>query len=131
MSKSVTMVIGLPGSGKSHFLDHIKTTYPESIVIDDIGSPEELPDDFTGNLYISSPIFCKTWKSVSKKVHHKYPGTIVRLRFFENDPDAAIRNVKYRNDGRSVSDLYIRFLSSQYEIPERIHTLPIWNPVID
>lgn len=49
--------------------------------------------------------------------------------FFENNKEKALKNVKFRNDGRKVKGL-IEFLSQNYFIPDEDipYIVEIWQP---
>ena len=54
-------------------------------------------------------------------------GATIDEIFFENDPEAALRNVRHRNDGRHVES-FIKQTTKHYTIPDGTIKAKIWNP---
>lgn len=121
-------IVGLPGSGKTYLATQLLKPY--SIIIDDIVSIEELPKDGLYNLIIiNDPYFClSSTRNMAEEVLLRKYGNINWI-FFENNKEKALKNVKFRNDGRKVKGL-IEFLSQNYFIPDEDipYIVEIWQP---
>ena len=113
----IILVIGLPGSGKSYLLAHVPE--PEDIILDDFNDMTSLPATIPegSRLYIASLHLCVSWESSISVLQGRYEKCSISTIFFENAPEKAIRNVHSRNDGRVISDAYIRWISRNYKIP--------------
>lgn len=128
MPDSITLIVGLPGSGKTFLANQLST--PSTVIIDDIISIDQLPED-CGDLIITDVNFCDSTILEKAKVEllKKYGiWTHIEVHYFECDADAARRNIEYRNDGRNVEGTIRRF--------EKIYkpigiALKIWNPDTD
>lgn len=123
----IIAVIGLPGSGKSYYLDKFKNN-PDYIIIDDPKNISEIPVDVDKNILIADCHLCRkevlnSFKQVINKILPKHS---IELVFFENNPNQCLKNVEYRNDGRKVEATIIQY-SKKYEIPEGEKVIPIFN----
>lgn len=117
----IHLIIGLPGSGKTHFSETLGVH-----LVDDISDLGQLPDADVGSFAITDPYFCQetTLQSAKAELERRYPHHRLRLHFFENDPEKCLLNVAHRNDGRRVEGL-IELLAQAYE-PE--NPMKIWQP---
>ena len=121
-------IVGLPGSGKTHYAKTM-SSHLEGIVIliDDIERLEQLPEKNTFDILIITDVqFCI--KSIREKANDyiiKKYGIGIEFIFFENNPSACSPNVRFRNDGRKVEYL-IHDMSKKYEIPKDVNPLKIW-----
>lgn len=117
----VHLIIGLPGSGKTHFARQLGV-----LMIDDITDLSELPDRGVGDFAITDPHFCKprTLANAVRTIASNYPDHHIVQHWFENDARKALRNVAYRNDGRVVRGLVLA-LSSVYKPPS--DAMRIWQ----
>jgi hypothetical protein len=123
----IIAVIGLPGSGKSHYLDKFKNN-PDYLIIDDPKNISEIPLDISKNILIADCHLCRTtvrdsFKNIITKL---LPNHSIEIVFFENNPTQCLKNVEYRNDGRKVEATIIQY-SKKYEIPEGSKVIPVFN----
>jgi hypothetical protein len=121
----ITIIIGLPASGKTHYANTLGIP-----VVDDPTSLEQLPE--SGDFVIVDPYFCNKLilGHAIKLLTTKYAGVHISYQYFENDPVAAQRNAKLRNDGRKV-DAFIDFLSKNYKPPTHYDLIPVYKGPID
>lgn len=111
----IHLIIGLPGSGKTHYA---KTVLGHLPLVDDINDLNQLPD--ANEFVITDPNFCN-WEILNQArrlLDEKYDGSKFIEIYFENNPKKARANVKRRNDGRNVEGTIKRFA-------------PIYNPPAD
>jgi hypothetical protein len=134
----VYLIVGLPSSGKSTYVEEI-FQQPDDVIFDDpflhYKSPEKFKDitnTYTlGDCYkeslsvcINDPILCNT------KIRHQLIGWLVEkydaqiiLWFFENNPEQCI---KTSNPDKPVIQ-YIKHLSKNYQIPPNHKIIPVHN----
>lgn len=110
----VTIIIGLPGSGKSYLLDKIATNHT---VLDDFVSPEKIHMALSlrDDVMMADPFFCEP--DILKRaveIVELYTSNIEYI-YFENNKERAIANAE--NRGRGVKGL-IHQLSATYKPPE-------------
>jgi len=126
MTKTVYVIVGLPGSGKSHLANRIG-----DVIVDDIIDLSQLPspDSIKGkDVVVSDVNFCDARildiaVAIMHDMYDMYEHRI-KVLYFENNPAAAIANVEYRNDGRNVQGTIDRFRVI-YEPPQ--DAIPIWQ----
>lgn len=103
----ITLIIGLPGSGKTYLANQMT-----GVVIDDITSLDQLPN-IVDKLIVTDVNFCDA--SILEKaeyiLYERYEDVKIERIYFENNVTAARENVKYRNDGRNVEGTICRFKS--------------------
>ena len=121
----IVLIVGLPGSGKTYLANFLADMCEYMSVVDDITSLDQLPE--SGDIAITDVNFCdsKILEKAIDMLHEKYSNAMVVVMYFENNPDAARRNVAYRNDGRNVEGTIRRF-EKIYNPPDE--TRKIWNP---
>jgi hypothetical protein len=102
----IFLIIGLPGSGKTHYANTVLRHLP---LVDDISYIKQLP--LTGDFVLTDVNFCdhKVLEMAESLLKKKYPDASIHRIYFENDPDKARANVDRRNDGRRVNGTINRF----------------------
>jgi len=131
-SPKVTLIVGLPGSGKT-FLAHDLARSEDARVFDDMKMSDlkDIRKDILRhkkNMILVSPQLCfeATRKLVEATV--KEWGATVQVIYFENDPEQCLKNVESRDDGRKVY-FFIRDVSKEYKIPEDVNVIcRVWRP---
>lgn len=117
----IHLIIGLPGSGKTHYA---KTVLGHLPLVDD---PKTMLD-----LLVDADEFviadCNLCDSLVRTKAVKTIGLLfldceIRFVYFENDPVKAKANVERRNDGRNVVGTIERF-TKMYNPPA--HAFPIY-----
>lgn len=111
----ITALVGLPGSGKTHWA---KENVPaDAHYIDDIQEVSQLTDaPGDKNIYFSCPHLCddNTRTLASGILHKIFPDAEFQWLYWENDWKAAWENVKARDDGRIISEHFLRSLAARY-----------------
>jgi hypothetical protein len=127
----IVCVVGLPGSGKTHHM--LENRGVDDVFVDDPKlflaykwTPQQLAE--VNTLWIADPYFCipEVRAQAEHKLIESY-GVSPTWIFFENDPEACMKNVARRNDGRKVRGL-IHALKGRYEIPPGATVIPVWRP---
>ena len=120
----ITLIVGLPGSGKTHFA---KTLIKErgGILVDDPRELDELPVA-ADHLVITDPYFCfeEICLAACEILYKKYGEPVIDFIFFENDPEQALQNATGRD--RAVTS-FIQQCSDAYKIPEGVVAIPVWK----
>lgn len=110
----VTIIIGLPGSGKSYLIDRIARQHT---ILDDFVSPDKIHMALSlgDDVIMADPYFCEPdILAKAVKIVEVYTSNIEYI-YFENDKEKAIALAE--NRGRGVKGL-IHQLSVIYKPPE-------------
>lgn len=130
----VYIIIGLPGSGKTHYGKalSIKTGLP---FFDDCATDIEVSDAFEQSIasgqscIVADPGFCID--AVKQKLLDKLnesPTPVFReFIYFANDPDTCAKNVTNRVDGREVSKRFAHSLAVWYTVPKDVTPIPCYK----
>lgn len=134
-SMKITVICGLPGSGKT-FLARKLLKESGGSVLDDKFTAKDFKWvwPLVNHLYITDPMLCQ--KSVRSSLIHLIADTVekgqwpdIEWIWFDNDVEKAIENINRRRDGRIITEDAMRnYFSKIYEIPEGIKTIPVWWP---
>lgn len=122
---TITLIIGLPGSGKTYLLNH---KYSHCDIIDDIIDLNQLPSKMNNNIAISDVLFCvkNIRDKAILKLSKQYTDVNIECVYFENDAQKCLNNVKYRDDNRKVLG-FIKKYSKGYVLPDNVIPLKIWQ----
>ena len=128
--RNVTLIAGLPGSGKSYLARSMSALVPGSVCCDDPVSPAVLLEeagDFT-DLFACHPDFClpAARTRVEDTLKAEFYDVAIRWIFFANEPDACSLNAAMR-DEKPVSG-YIRMMTKRYVIPENADVREVYKP---
>jgi hypothetical protein len=125
--KQITIIIGLPGSGKSHLLEK-EFSDQKYTVVDDPMQSSDIPSDFPEHLVIADCRLCRD--SIMTAFHNfiekKFGDVQINKIYFENNPEQCLRNVAYRNDGRLVHAT-IEHMSKTYHVPDDARVIPVFD----
>jgi hypothetical protein len=144
MAKLV-IVVGMPGSGKSHYIREQQPQFPGICVHDYMSNSHGHSPRFTDSrLYpnlvralrdgkdclIADIEYCDTWRrvEVEEVITRDVPGLEIEWRFFENDPAKCEANAERRARSNLAEEKRkIRDLSRKYQIPPEAIILPVWT----
>lgn len=143
---TLTVVVGLPGSGKSRLLDRLRAACP-GVVADDYhaaahgGSPEvtasrhypALINNLRAGLdcAISDIAFTDTGRrlELDRVVRADVAGVVIKWVFFANDLGACLANVRRRGrESRVEEGEMARWFAPRYFVPHGATLLPVWTP---
>lgn len=125
MIKKITLLIGIPGSGKSYFLSQFKTDC-NNLILDDASQLENtkliLRDALNSkeikNIYIADVNFLNINALINAEDFIKNNTKIYELYYiiFKTSKKIALNNVKLRNDGRNVNNTINIYYNNYDEI---------------
>lgn len=128
MKKEIILIIGLPGSGKSYFLENeIPSTY---FKVDDPNTLKEKYDFKKVNadlIAVADPLLSRkeVLENAIKYFNDIFPEHEIKKVYFENNLEKCLNNIKHRDDGRDIRAT-LNNLSKIYQPPE--DALEIWQP---
>lgn len=138
LDKKFIWIHGLPGSGKSHLANLLASREEGKIkVLDDVASINEVEQNILEHdvVIFSSPYFEEYvgLRGLPQKLMELLKGLGIKLKelWFENDPEACIKNLLRRGDNHMITaDILIPEImdfSTRYKIPKGSATIPVWN----
>jgi hypothetical protein len=140
------VVVGLPGSGKSHYIKSPKTHSTSVVAEDYMADSHNHGSCFTDSRHYDQLIhdlrhgkdciiadieFCAKSKQeeVEKEVRKCVPGVTIEWHCFENNPQQCAANVEQRSRNNAGEEKEkIHRLSRIYHIPNGAKVLPVWPP---
>ena len=134
----VLIIIGLPCSGKTWLANQISLgaipIIDDSVCLGrDVLSQYTL-DNLKNGYILTHPFLCEkeTLQSEINWINETFNdvNVIIECVYFENNMQKCLRNLEYRmrnGDSRNTK-LSIRRLAQEYNVPENIIALPIWQP---
>lgn len=129
MKPKVFLLIGLPGSGKTHYGTVLSKEFSMEF-LDDLKDRKLFESRLAEgkSFVVADPLLCR---SAARRLAIEMVGGAgfdPVLVYWENNPEKCLRNVAYRNDGRKVEQT-IKDLSKHYLPPD--DALEIWQPSAD
>lgn len=119
----VVLIIGLPGSGKTHLAlnEYVPQGYT---LIDDPKDLNEVKELLAlgKRLVITDPHLCNPQNRNNAIKFFVKNDCVIELIFFEKDKEACLTNIIRRNDGRIIYNLDV----FQYEIPSGFPTRKVY-----
>ncbi len=130
----VIAIVGLPGSGKTHFAIQLGLSLNAPVVDDPkVWKTDVEPillSHIDGTVIITDPHFCYASARESATKMITALGFEIEWRFFENDLESCRKNCFKRaneNPERSKIFLDLEWFSKNYDIPQCVKTIPVWN----
>ena len=139
-------IVGLPGSGKSRYIAQIRGALPGVVADDYMAHPHGDSPRFTDarrfvelvralnagrDSLVCDVNFCRPHRrgEFEAAIHGVAPGVVFEWRFFENDPDACIQNVRRRaRINVTREEATIVKLAPHYQYPADAVVLRVWRP---
>lgn len=123
----VSIIVGLPGSGKTTLGNKLKKQ-KDAFLIDDIkdkGEIEKAIKEKHQFIVITDPYLIFKKNRTNAKKHILSLGIKeIEWIFFENNKEKCLKNVKKRNDNRKVEN-FINLFSKDYTIPKNAKIIKI------
>ena len=122
----VALIVGLPGSGKTHLavMDYVTRGY---VLVDD---PTDVKDVLGAvkahdKVVVTDPHLCHSNVRAVAIQLLQDNGCEVQCVYFANNPEKAAKNVDQRRDGRGPINMGV--FSRFYEVPVGVETLPVYE----
>jgi hypothetical protein len=130
--KHIFLIVGLPGSGKTHLANEMMQRFPDSLLLDDMSVDTDAKIEAGNdaeNIIIADPNVCRFGPHVAiKKLREWFGEYDLDIIPFENDPKQCWENVKNRRDGRKITAASIIRLAADYTADEWGTPRPVWRP---
>lgn len=128
MARKAIIIVGLPGSGKTHLAKEIRGYIHTIHLFDDPmkGDQKDIVEVMKSgkDIIISDPWMCDVrYRSLAETAFKGWDYEITWV-FFENDKEKCLRNLAHRDDDRVIQ----RFEVFNYTIPEGVNVREIWQP---
>jgi hypothetical protein len=131
MEKTICFVVGLPGSGKTGYLEQLQKSGFMAI-----NKPADFDKDILPHLTGEGQVFAIADHSLCfpsfrekmvVQVRTLFPDVIFRWIYFENDPIQCISNLRAQGGAETQENLVWQ-VSQGYSIPGNIETKPVARP---
>ena len=135
MIERISLLIGLPGSGKTTLAAKLAEGQADTLVLDDPMVPDQLRSallqEGCRHLVVCDVNLCdETIRSGARVLLTRAcPDAVVEEIFFENDVAACRANIGRRDDGRNVEGTLQRF-APIYTPPHGADIRPVYRPEI-
>lgn len=144
---TLTVVVGLPGSGKSHLLAAYPVANPAALVVDDYHAAprHDSPAVEDGRAYPELVAALRAGRDALvadiaftdhaaraefARVLGAEPGVELEWVFFENDLPACLANIARRDRAsRDAEEWAARAFAPGYAVPPGVTPRPVWRPV--
>lgn len=137
-----TMVVGLPGSGKTTLAVETWGRDDDTMIADDFNKnsklyldafKEEIPFGGFKHVVITDPALCgvpegSAEATVCEMFHLEAQNVVFEWIYFENDMEAALVNAA-RTPKPGGTDAYTRTLTKHYTIPPGAKVLPVYKSI--
>ncbi len=121
------LITSLYGSGETFLAKQL-----DGFLLDDMKEGiKRLKQSFElKTIIITDPTLCISKNRISAELILKelHPNCKMEWKFFENNPEKCLVNLKHRNDNRLISKFALYGLSKRYKIPKNAKPLEIWQP---
>ncbi|MBN9521927.1 AAA family ATPase [bacterium] len=146
---TLTVVVGLPGSGKTHLLDRLRATRPGAVADDYHAAPHGDSPEVTASRHypalvtslraglgcaVADIAFTDTGRrlELERVFRADVVGVTIEWVFFANDLEACLANVRRRcRESRTEEEEMARWLAPRYFVPEGVPALPVWASPVD
>lgn len=129
--KRIVMIVGLPGSGKTHYGRRLAEENDYTLIDDpdDFAEVERVLYSSDKGVVVTDPRLCWTdyRKLAEEELIRLDPAISIEWVFFANDPEQCLENCYTRADGRKV-DKFIEYASMNYVIPPSAFVRPVYKP---
>lgn len=128
MARKAIIIVGLPGSGKTHLAKEIQGYIHTIHLFDDPmkGDQKDIVEVMKSgkDIIMSDPWMCDArYRSLAETAFKGWDYEITWV-FFENNKEKCLRNLAHRDDDRVIE----RFEIFNYTIPEGVNIREIWQP---
>lgn len=127
MERKCTLIIGLPGSGKTTLAKTLlaNSEVKDSILIDDPKHFSEIANAVRAKyLIIVDPHLCISLNYLTAEMMLESLGFSVERIFFENNPKQCLINAEKRGTKNVKAD--IDYFSKRYFIPSSANVIPVY-----
>lgn len=133
---NITVIIGLPGSGKSHLGRTMSANSGKPFFDDcltDFGVWDKVLASVANGIdcIIADPGLCIDYvkrRALNEIVDTSNSTNSFHFIYFANEPEVCARNLKDRKDGREVSARFAKDLSKWYTIPTGFSAVKCFEP---
>lgn len=148
---TLTIIVGMPGAGKTNKLSDIKNKRKDGFFVDDFMKDSTIYGDFKTSIYYQELIrnlnhdidcviadvqfsFEYLRNRMETLVKKECPNIEIEWLCFEKNPEACIKNIKRRNRPVSIQETEIKWIRDNekaYTYPPAIELndiIPIWTP---